>query len=233
MITDAVTDECGPWNPGITSQVPADILPLASIFRPENVFTSLEAARELHAMTGLSLAEVVRFRPQRLALHEILIRVTADFTVPDGSRIGDLGINFRRIAGRLLTEHVAPRMAELVAVYEQAHRELKVAADAALREVASAPAPPAVIERRRGPRLFRRAASSAMAPAAQTLRAGWELPQIALLETMSGTAGSSRAIIAQALVRVMSALFATHGQSWGTRDFIISVAADLAANAYC
>ena len=38
--------EYGPWNPGISSQLPAALLPLATIFRPEHVFTSLEAARE-------------------------------------------------------------------------------------------------------------------------------------------------------------------------------------------
>ena len=60
------------------------------------------AALELHGLTGFGLSELVAFRPQRLALHELLIRVTADFAVPDGSRIEDLGINFRRMASRLL-----------------------------------------------------------------------------------------------------------------------------------
>ena len=60
----------------------------------------LAAAEELRSLTGLALSELVVFRPQRLALHELLIRVTADFAVPDGSRIGDLGINFSEIAGR-------------------------------------------------------------------------------------------------------------------------------------
>src|SRR5277367_4188067 len=100
----------GPWNPGIQSQVPKELRHLSTIFRPENVFTSIAAVTEMQGITGFSPSELVAFRPQRLALHELLIRVTADFAVPDGSRIGDLGINFREIASRLLTGYLTPRM---------------------------------------------------------------------------------------------------------------------------
>ena len=76
----------GPWNPGITSRIPRDIRHLATIFRPENVFTDVARAEELHDLTGLDCSELVAFRPERLALHELLIRVTADLSVPDGTR---------------------------------------------------------------------------------------------------------------------------------------------------
>ena len=36
----------GPWNPGIQSQVPKELRHLSTIFRPENVFTSIAAADE-------------------------------------------------------------------------------------------------------------------------------------------------------------------------------------------
>src|ERR1700761_3792880 len=91
-----------PWNPGLQSSIPKEWRSLATLFRPENVLTDLAAAEELRGLTDLSLSELVVFRPERRALHELLIRVTADFVVPDGSRIGDLGINFRKIAGRVL-----------------------------------------------------------------------------------------------------------------------------------
>ena len=39
--------EFGPWNPGIESQVPKELCHLATIFRPENVFTGVAAAAEL------------------------------------------------------------------------------------------------------------------------------------------------------------------------------------------
>src|SRR5579862_94944 len=77
----------GPWNPGIRSQIPRELRHLSTIFRPDNVFTSVATVGEMQGLTGFSPSELVAFRPERLALHELLIRVTADFAVPDGSRI--------------------------------------------------------------------------------------------------------------------------------------------------
>ncbi len=125
----------GPWNPGIESRIPRELQHLASVFRPENVFTDIAAARELRQLTGLGLSELVAFRPQRLALHEVLIRVTADFEVPDGSRIGDLGVNFRVIVRQLLARHVEPQSAAIVGAYERARLDLQDCIDAALRGV--------------------------------------------------------------------------------------------------
>ena len=98
----------GPWNPRLQSRIPGAFAHLATIFRPDNVFTSLADVRELSDLTGLDPVALVVFRPQRLALHEILVRVMADFSVPDGSRIEDLGINFRAIVRTILEQHVEP-----------------------------------------------------------------------------------------------------------------------------
>jgi hypothetical protein len=98
----------GPWNPGIQSQVPRNLLHLATIFRPEHVFTSVADATELGDLTGIELSDLATFRPQRLALHELLVRVTADLSVPDGSKIEDLGINFRQITRTILGSYVEP-----------------------------------------------------------------------------------------------------------------------------
>jgi hypothetical protein len=123
------------WNPGLQSQIPKELRHLASVFRPENVFTGIAAARELRELTGLGLSELVAFRPQRLALHEVLIRVTADFEVPDGSRIGDLGVNFREIVRQLLSRHVEPQAAVIAGAYERTRKNLGDCIDAALRGV--------------------------------------------------------------------------------------------------
>jgi hypothetical protein len=116
-------EQFGPWNPGIESQVPKQLRHLATIFRPENVFTSLDAAAELRGLTGFSLSELVVFRPQRLALHELLVRVTADFAVPDGTRIADLGLNFREIARLLLSRYLEPAMSDITAAYLRASQD--------------------------------------------------------------------------------------------------------------
>ena len=101
----------GPWNPGIASQLPRSLLALSTIFRPENVVTSVDQAHELSDFTGIAPHKLVAFRPDRLIVHELLIRVTADLSVPDGSKYADLGINFREITETILSSYIAPHMA--------------------------------------------------------------------------------------------------------------------------
>ncbi|HEY2144542.1 MAG TPA: hypothetical protein VGH12_00635 [Steroidobacteraceae bacterium] len=124
--------ESGPWNPGIESQVPRELLHLSTIFRPENVFTSIDAAAELHGLTGIAIAELAVFRPQRLALHELLLRITADFAVPDGSRIEDLGLNFREMARLMLSRYLDPGMEAIVGAYSLVRREIGAVTASAL-----------------------------------------------------------------------------------------------------
>jgi hypothetical protein len=189
----------GAWNPGIQSQIPQELRHLATVFRPENVFTSLAAARELRDLTGLTLCELAAFRPERLALHEVLIRVTADFAVPDGSRIGDLGVNFREIVRQLLARHVGPQSAAIVGAYERMRKNLEDCIAAALRDVGR----------------------------------GWGPGEIAKIQRMPGAESDPMtAAAAKALARVMSALFATQGQAWGTHDLIKVIATGLACNDY-
>ena len=130
----------GPWNPGIASQIPAALLPLATIFRPDHVRTSLADAQELADLTGLPLVDIVAFRPERLALHEVLVRVTANISVPDGERIEDLGISFRAITRVLLERHVMPRMDEIASAYERVRQDAGAIIG---RELARLYAPPA------------------------------------------------------------------------------------------
>jgi hypothetical protein len=125
-------DEFGPWNPGLESQVPKELRHLATIFRAENVFTSIAAASELRGLTGFNLSELVVFRAQRLALHELLVRITADFAVPDGTRIADLGLNFREIARLLLSRYLEPGMSAITGAYDGAARRVDQAIEPAL-----------------------------------------------------------------------------------------------------
>jgi hypothetical protein len=225
----------GPWNPGIRSQIPQELRHLSTIFRPENVFTSLATVTELQGLTGFSPSELCLFRPQRLALHELLIRVTADYVVPDGSRIGDLGINFRLIASRLLERHLLPAMDSITATYDRARGELRDAVDAALAEVApvrAAPvAPPAPWPSRLMARWTPR--RSTAAPAAPVAVEAWGPGHIAACERRAAAAQDAPHRIAyRTLGRVMSALFATQGHAWGTRDLIASLATGVACNEY-
>jgi hypothetical protein len=220
----------GPWNPGIQSQIPRELRHLSTIFRPENVFTSIAAVTEMQGLTGFSPSELVAFRPQRLALHELLIRVTADFAVPDGSRIGDLGINFREIASLLLERYLLPEMDAITAAYDRTRHELRNAIDAALAGVVPEPPPAAAPAKRSASRLFARIAPHRGAAAIPVDR-GWGPRHIADCERLAGSsADPQQKIVYRTLARVMSALFATQGHAWGTRELIASVATDMACN---
>jgi hypothetical protein len=232
---DDAAQSYGAWHPGIQSQVPKELWHLSTIFRPENVFTSIAAACELQGLTGLSPSELVAFRPQRLALHELLIRVTADFAVPDGSRIGDLGINFREIASRLMDRYLIPEMDAITLAFDRTRRELRGAVDAALAEVLPLPAPETArikstpVSRFVARMTGRRGTARVPAPVDRA----WGPRHIAECERLAGTAlESPRRIVYRTLARVMSALFATQGQAWGTRELIASMATDMACNDY-
>ena len=227
---DAVTQSTetvfGPWNPGIRSTVPRELRPLATVFRPDNVFTDLAYAEELRDVTGLPLTEIVAFRPGRLALHELLVRITADVSVPDGPKIEDLGINFREITRTILERYLAPHEREIAAEYERVRAE--VAASIALELDG----------------LF--ASTTPSKPQATGLLAWWRRRE---RSTASDTTISDplRRIAAWraaaepdvdpvrraahlALAKVVGALFARHGRLWGNRDIIASLATNIGCN---
>ncbi len=221
----------GPWHPGISSQIPAELKPLCTVFRPEHVYTSFAVAQELHGLTGLAPSELVAFRPQRLVLHELLIRVTADFEVPDGSRIEDLGINFREITGLLLARYLEPRMASLVEIFAEARRELEVAVHAALARIIAAGEPGAGAAAGGGLLTRFRRRPAAARPAAED--GAWGLPEIAECERLAASADDGLdGLVYRTLMRVMSALFTTNGRAWGTRAQIVALTTDIAGNSH-
>jgi len=119
MAAEHSSTEPGPWNPEIKSTLPIDYLPLSTLFRPENVFTSIETATELSGFTGLHIQQLIRFRPQRLVVHELLIRVSADIFVSDGSKYEDLGVNYRNLVDTILNNYIQPHMAQIVERFNQ------------------------------------------------------------------------------------------------------------------
>jgi hypothetical protein len=217
----------GPWNPGIESQIPPPLLPLATVYRPEHVQSTLREARELADITGLPLRDIVAFRPERLVLHEVLVRVTADISVPDGTRIEDLGINFRQIARTILERGIAPHMEAIADAYLSARKAVAAVIDRELAPLFAGTASTAPVShsgwfaRLWGPRVSR--AHVAPEPPNETsLIAEWEA------RARTGD-GSERAAL-RALARVVSALLIKHGRLWADRDLVARLATDLAAN---
>jgi hypothetical protein len=224
----------GPWNPGVLSQIPKELLPLSTILRVDCVSTSCGAAQELHGLTGFPLSELVAFRPERLALHELLIRVTADFSVPDGSRIGDLGINFRQIARLLLTRYLEPEMSAITQVFDAAHREVAICVEEA-RSAISLQAAPSVSSSRTSmaQRLLRLMVPRRDgAPSAVTDRS-WGPQHIIDCERRATAATNAlQMLVYRTLGRVLSALFTAQGHAWGSRELIARLATDMACNVY-
>ena len=118
------TDRHDAWHPGINSRIPARLMPLVTLFRPENADVGYDEARELSDFSGLPPAEFVSFRPERLAQHEILIRVTADLSVPDGPSYEELGINLRDMVKTIFDHYIEPDMA----IVQRAHDDMRAKA---------------------------------------------------------------------------------------------------------
>jgi hypothetical protein len=229
----------GPWNPGIESQLPRDLLPLATLFRPENVRTDFATALELKDFTGLDIYDLVAIRPERLALHELLIRVTADLSVPSGSRVEDLGINFREMVNTLLANHVAARMPEVIATYAAVRERM---ASVVEHELSTRIDPPAAGKddsaRRGGAGWLRRFLGSAQeasrVPAQAERVAGPEAAIAAWRSEAQAQSGENRmrAAVCRALARTVGAVAGRHGGMRGARELVAAIATDLACNDY-
>jgi len=232
ITADAADAQFGPWNPGIQSQIPAHLRHYCTIFGPENVFTSLADADEMRDLTGLEFTELVTFQPRRLALHEVLIRVTADLSVPDGSRIEDLGINFRQMTGVLLNRCIEPRMSEIDAIYDAAKRRLSemVADELASLDASPTPAPTPVLPtpKREFLNFFKRARVPAVVADSHARDPG-QLIVTWGTKAHSLPDGAEQAAY-RALSTVVSALLIRHGSVWGSRQLIASLVTDMACN---
>lgn len=101
------------WNPGIESEIPAEYRELETIYDPANVFATINQVNELATETGLAAEELIGFRPHRLALHELIVRITADIVVREGEMEEDLGINFRTIAQHIFSKYIIPGLMQI------------------------------------------------------------------------------------------------------------------------
>jgi len=230
-VARAERGEFGPWNPGISSEPPPGLLALSTILRPENVFTSLAVAQELRDFTGLPLEELVAFRPRRLAVHELLIRVTAELSVPDGPRQEDLGINFRNMVETIFTRHLEPVMTDIEREYAELKRKLIESIDAELAAMLGAPAAAPAEAPARGLGAVFRLWRGRKSPARE--EAPW-LREQRILERWTNAAeagdGSLKGAARLALARIVSAIRIRHPRTRLDRALITSLATTLACN---
>ena len=227
--------ELGPWNPGVKSRLPVRLLPLSTIFRSDNVFTDVDRIKELRELTGLEFSELVTFRPERLALHELLVRVTADLSVSDGSRYEDLGINFRSMVATILLRYVQPDMPRIVATYAQCRQKLTAVIARELASAADATSDPPAAAAGRGLRsLLGKRARKPLRPAHDP---DHDVSYLQLADRCEAKANAGdeplQAAALRALARVTRSLYARVGNWRAASELVSSVAVDLACNDFC
>ena len=113
------------WNPGIESEIPHQYRNLETIYNPGNVFNSIDEVNELVRETGLDPMNLINFRPHRLVLHELIVRINADIVVLEGENEEDFGINFRAIAQRIFNKYVIPKLMQIEHAYETMRTKLE------------------------------------------------------------------------------------------------------------
>jgi hypothetical protein len=218
----------GPWNPGVLSQVPPALAHRATMFRPESVVTTSAEAAELADLTGLDPGALVVFRPERLVLHEILVRVMADFSVPDGAKIEDLGINFRAMVRTLLERYALPMMDTLIAAYDETRARVAVKINSELARLVRPPVAPAAPSRSWWSSLFGRPPEAPLPAPGVT---AWDASVIAEWSARAHAEGDPcERAVCRVLARIVTALMNRHGEPWGTPEMITRLATGLACN---
>ncbi len=104
------TEDYNAWNPGFSSDIPARLLPLVTLYRPENSTVSYAEAKEAADFCGRKPSEMNAFTAARLVRHELFIRLMADINVPDGPDYPELGEHLRGIAKTILDNYIQPQM---------------------------------------------------------------------------------------------------------------------------
>jgi hypothetical protein len=123
------------WNPGIESEIPVEYRELETIYDPANVFTTINQVNELATETGLVPEELISFRPHRLALHELIVRITADIVVLEGELEEDLGISFRAIARQIFSKYIIPGLMQIEHSFDTMRTRIE---DLTMRELETA-----------------------------------------------------------------------------------------------
>jgi len=116
-LTDS--SEHSAWNPGLSSQIPVALQPQITLFRSESTDLKYSEVKELADFCGLNAAEIVPFRIERLIIHELLIRVTSDLSVPDGPNYEDLGISLRSMVRTIYEHNASNEIPRLKQIYDK------------------------------------------------------------------------------------------------------------------
>ncbi|MEW8604031.1 MAG: hypothetical protein AB2594_04820 [Candidatus Thiodiazotropha sp.] len=223
-------EKYGPWNPGILSPMPEDVKPFMTIARAENVFQSIPELEEISEFTGFPWEYIATFRPQRLAVHELLIRISANLSVSDGTRYEDLGVNFRSMAQQLFERYVSPNLQQINDLYDELRRAIEAAVEAELEATLFAREEEKVEPRGWLNRLFK-----GQQQAAPTLpREDRELQIIAAWKEEAPRLKDNplRRTMLQSLHRITNAIMIRHGRIRGEKKLLVKLVAGEVCNLY-
>jgi hypothetical protein len=227
------------WNPGIQSTFTRELLALSTIFRPQNIFNDLEQAIELRDTTGIELEQLAIFRPERLAVHAVLVHLAADYEIPDpeSADVRSLGLNFRSMVQTVLTRALPPLATQLTEAYVHLKATLADYIEEQLSLCFTETWPSTVAQSASGlsRSFWQRLRSSASSDPSPSREPNWTRDQ-RVLHIWRGRAQSSRsplhAAACRALLTVASAVYAKHGRMPRRAGFIGQLATDLACNDY-
>ena len=72
------------WAPGLGSRIPSRLNNRITLFAAENSRISHDEAREAATFCGLEIIRLIDLTAERMVVHELLVRVTADLSVLTG-----------------------------------------------------------------------------------------------------------------------------------------------------
>jgi len=232
---DNQTMDYDAWNPGIESEIPSELMPLVTLFRPENSTIDYRQAKELAAFCGLTPADLVSFRVERLIVHELLIRVTADLSVPDGPNYEDLGISLRTMVGTILDRYIKPQIAEITEAYEKDRAEVS---ELIRKHLHAQIFVPVTADRKTSdkpsllPRLFGRLFRKQDQPIAKP-----DVPrEVAAISAWEELLAMSESPLEKdclsAIIKVVGGFLGHRGRLFGDQDMIANLAVNLVCNGY-
>ena len=149
------------WNPGIETQIPSRLRELETIYHPDNVSSGIDEISQLALETGLSPEELVVFKPDRLALHELIVRITADIVILEGKHEEDLGLNFRRVVHRIMDGYLTAHLEEIEKTFQTLYKQVREMVN---RELSESLFPSAEARVKPNPSILRRLFKSAKKP---------------------------------------------------------------------
>ena len=219
-------DEYNAWNPGLTSTIPPHLLPLITLFRPENGTVSYQQAKEAADFCGLSAETLCGLSVKRLIIHEVLIRVTADLSVPDGPSYEYLGISLRSMVGQICDHYVLPHLADVTVEFEAVKKQAADAINAFLeRDIFH-----------RDKKQDRRGFFGFLKPKSTAVNDDKTLPEIGALAAWKAALPNQkdpaeRAYLS-ALITIVGGIIGQHGRLVADRNLVVDLTLRLVMNDY-